>query len=157
MASVNDSSGGDFNGKVGGLVYYKVGGKTYVRQAPSKRTKAQMEKETVPQKLNRSKMTLTQRHLKSLKYSIAFGFQNCTVGARRPFHACVSYTFNNSFIADGPNYAIDPSLIKMSKGILLPPQNPKAEKTANGFMITWKSNAHISNAKPIGQSLFGHP
>ncbi|MCS4436303.1 DUF6266 family protein [Aquiflexum gelatinilyticum] len=148
MASVNDSPAGDLNGKVGGLVYYKVGGKTYVRQAPSKQTKAQKKKTPPLKLLYQSKMTLTQRHLKSLKSPIAFGFQNLAVGARRPFHACVSYTLNNSFIADGPKFAIDPSLIKVSRGPLLPPLNAKAEKVDNGFYITWQSNAHFSNAKP---------
>ncbi|WP_113922178.1 DUF6266 family protein [Cognataquiflexum aquatile] len=148
MASVNDSSGGTFNGKVGGLVYYQVGGKTYVRQAPPKQTKAKKEKTSELKMLYQSKMTLTQRHLKSLKGAIAFGFQNEAVGARRPFHACVSYTLNNSFIADGKYFALDPSLLKISRGNLLPPQNPKAEKTNDGILVTWDNNSYVSNSKP---------
>jgi hypothetical protein len=148
MASVNDSPGGTFNGKVGGLVYYNVGGKTYVRQAPSKQSKAKKEKATELQKLNRTKMTLTQSHLKSLTRAIGFGFQNHVVGAKRPFHACVSYTLNNAFIADGKNFAVDPSLFKISRGNLLPPQNPKAEKTGEGILISWQNNSYKSNAKP---------
>jgi hypothetical protein len=148
MASVNDSPGGTFNGKVGGLVYYNVGGKTYVRQAPSKQSKSKKEKETDLQKLNRSKMTLTQRHLKSLTRAIAFGFQNHVVGAKRPFHACVSYTLLNAFIAEDKFYTLDPSLFKISKGNLLPPQHAKAEKTGDGILITWQNNSHVSNSKP---------
>jgi hypothetical protein len=148
MASVNDSPGGTFNGKVGGLVYYQVGGKTYVRQAPSKQSKAKKEKETDLQQLNRSKMTLTQRHLKSLKYSIAFGFQNLTEGAKRPFHACVSYTLLNAFISEDKYFVLDPSLFKISKGNLLPPQHAKAKKTDQGVLITWQNNSHVSNSKP---------
>jgi len=148
MARVNDSSGGEFNGKVGGLVYYQVEGKTYVRQAPPKQTKAKKKKTSPLRRLYQSKMTLTQSHLKSLTRAIAFGFQNLAVGARRPFHACVSYTLNNSFIADGPNFAIDPALIKVSLGPLLPPINAIAEKLEHGINITWQSNAHISKAKP---------
>lgn len=148
MARVNGSSGGDFNGKVGGLVYYQVGGKTYVRQAPSKQSKAKKEKATDLQKLNRSKMTLTQSHLKSLTRAIAFGFQNHVVGAKRPFHACVSYTLLNAFIANGDDFALDPSLFKICRGNLLPPQNPKAEKTDKGILITWQNNSYKSNSKP---------
>ncbi|MCH6233627.1 DUF6266 family protein [Cognataquiflexum rubidum] len=148
MARVNDSSGGEFNGKVGGLVYYQVEGKTYVRQAPPKQTKAKKKKTSPLRRLYQSKMTLTQSHLKSLTRAIAFGFQNFAEGARRPFHACVSYTLNNAFIADGPNFAIDPALIKVSLGPLLPPINAIAEKLDHGIYITWQSNAHISNAKP---------
>lgn len=148
MASVDDSQGGKFNGKVGGLVYYQVGGKTYVRQAPSKQTKTQKEKETDLQKLNRSKMTLTQRHLKSLKGAIAFGFHNLVDGAKSPFNACVGYTLKNTFIADGKFFALDPSLFKITRGNLLPPQKPKAEKTGEGMLITWHHNSHVSNSKP---------
>lgn len=148
MASVNDSSGGKFNGKVGGLVYYQVGGKTYVRQAPSKQSKAKKKKASPTQKLNRSKMTLAQSHLKSMKEAIAFGFQNFADGGTLPYHVCVSYTLINAFIEDGPNYALDPALIKVSKGILFPPIHAKAEKVNNGINITWQSNGDVSNAKP---------
>lgn len=148
MARVNGSSGGDFNGKVSGLVYYQVGGKTYVRQAPPKQTKAKKQKTSELKMLYWSKMRLTQSHLKSLTQAIAFGFQNYADGAGRPFHACVSYTLSDSFIAEGKNFAIDPSLFKISKGNLLPPLNPKAEKTGDGILITWENNSYISNSKP---------
>jgi hypothetical protein len=152
MASVNDSSGGTFNGKVGGLVYYQVGGKTYVRQAPPKQTKAKKQKTSELKMLYQSKMTLTQRHLKSLTGAIAFGYQNKAVGARRPFHACVSYTLKNSFLADGKYFALDPSLFKISRGNLLPPQNPKAERIDNGILVTWDNNSHVSNSKPCDKA-----
>ena len=148
MASVNDSSGGTFNGKVGGLVYYQVGGKTYVRQAPPKQTKAKKEKTSELKMLYQSKMTLTQRHLKSLTTAIAFGFQNYAVGAKRPFHACVSYTLLNGFLEDGKSFALDPSLFKISRGNLLQPHNPKAEKTEDGILVTWDNNSYVSNSKP---------
>ncbi|MCL6258062.1 DUF6266 family protein [Aquiflexum sp. TKW24L] len=148
MASVNDSSGGKFKGKVGGLVYYQVGGKTYVRQAPPKQTKAKKQKTSELRMLYQSKMTLTQSHLKSLTGAIAFGFQNFADGAKRPFHVCVSYTLYNAFVSEGRNFALDPSLFKISRGNLLPPQDPKAEKTGDGILITWHNNSYVSNSKP---------
>ncbi|WP_194972659.1 DUF6266 family protein [Aquiflexum lacus] len=148
MAKVIESTAGIFNGKIGGIVYYQVGGKTYVRKAPPKQTKAQKKNVSPLKKLYQNKMTLTQSYLKPLTKAIAFGFQEFENGARRPFHACVSYTLNNCFVSDGLKFAIDPSLFKISQGSLLPPENAKAEKVEDGIEISWNNDSQTSNAKP---------
>ncbi|WP_373497520.1 DUF6266 family protein [Aquiflexum sp.] len=148
MAKVIESTAGIFNGKIGGIVYYQVGGKTYARKAPPKQSKAQKKNVSPLKKIYQNKMALTQNYLKPLTKAIAFGFQEFENGARRPFHACVSYTLNNCFVPDGVEFAIDPSLFKVSHGSLLPPENAKAEKVGVGFKLTWNNNSQTSNAKP---------
>ena len=148
MAKVIESTAGIFNGKIGGIVYYQVGGKTYARKAPPKQNKAQKRNVSPLKKLYQNKMALTQNYLKPLTKAIAFGFQEFENGARRPFHACVSYTLNNCFSIKEKGFFIDPALFKISHGSLLPPENAHAEKEGDGIKITWNNNSHTSNAKP---------
>ncbi|SEF67220.1 DUF6266 family protein [Algoriphagus boritolerans] len=90
---------------------------------------------------------MVQKYLKTLRRAIAFGYQEYTVGASLPYHACVSYTRKNCFALDGKDYRIDPALIKVSRGSLMPPEDAKAEKVAEGIMFSWRNNSHISSAK----------
>ncbi|WP_194776880.1 DUF6266 family protein [Pararhodonellum marinum] len=152
MAKVIHSPGGTFNGKVGNLVFYQVGGQTYFRKAPSKQTKAQKQKVSPLKKISQDKMGMTQRYLKPLIKVIAFGFQEFEAGARRAYHACVSHTKAHCFVQETDAFYIDPALFKVSKGSLMPPQNASAEKAAEGITFTWKDNSWISSAKPFDKA-----
>lgn len=151
MAKVIDSPSGTLNGKIGGLVYYQIDGKTYVRKAPPKQTKSQKKKVSRLKKLSQDKMAMTQRYLKPLTKVIAFGYQEFANGARRPYHACVSYTKSHCFVHDVEGFYIDSALVKMSRGSLFPPDEAKAEITGDGIKITWSDNSWRSSARPFDQ------
>ncbi|MBN7813011.1 hypothetical protein J0A68_18790 [Algoriphagus sp. H41] len=87
-------------------------------------------------------------YLKGLTQVIRFGFQGEANGARHAYHACVSFTRMNCFSLTGQEYQIDPALFKISRGTLMGPENPKAERTSEGVMFTWKDNSWTSSAKP---------
>lgn len=97
-------------------------------------------------------MSMTQQYLKGLTKVIAFGFQEFKEGARRPYHACVSYTKTHCFSFEGQNFFIDPALFKMSRGSLMPAVEAMAVKTAEGVLISWEDNSWQSSAKPTDQS-----
>lgn len=91
---------------------------------------------------------MVQKYLKTLSRAIAFGYQEHTVGASLPYHACASYTRKNCFALDGEDYRIDPALIKVSRGSLMLPEDAKAQKVEAGILFTWRNNSWISSAKP---------
>lgn len=148
MAKVIDALTRHFRGKIGELVFYQVGGETYVRKAPPKQSKRQKQNVSQLKKHSQDKMAMTQKFLKVLTQAIAFGYQEFKVGARRPYHACVSYTKAHCFIPEGDSFKIDPSLFKISRGSLLPPENASVVKMEGGLEFRWNDNSWISSAKP---------
>ncbi|EOZ91944.1 hypothetical protein A33Q_4037 [Indibacter alkaliphilus LW1] len=159
MGRVRGTLASAIEGRVGNLIFYKVDGVTYVRSAPGKQSKAKKRKVSPLKKMSQDKMALTQQYLKGLTKVIAFGYQEFAEGAKRPYHACVSYTKTHCFSFKGQEFHIDPALIKMSRGSLMPAIESKAERTSEGILIFWEDNSWQSSAKPTDRSflVLHHP
>ena len=98
--------------------------------------------------MSQDKMAMTQRFLRPLTRIIAFGYQEQAEGARRPYHAAVSYTKAHCFVQEKKGFYIDPSLFKVSRGSLSPPDAAEAAKTEKGIELSWSDNSWISSARP---------
>lgn len=150
MAKVANTLLNGIQGTMGDMIFYQINGVTYTRRRPNKRTSAQKKrmKKTELNERSQGMFTMVQKYLKTLRRAIAFGYQEHTVGASLPYHACVSYTRKNCFALEGEGYRIDPALIKVSRGSLMIPEDAKAEKVKKGIRFTWRNNSGISSAKP---------
>ncbi len=150
MAKVANTLLNGIQGTMGDMIFYQINGVTYTRRRPNKRTNAQKKrmKKTALNERSQGMFTMVQKYLKTLRRAIAFGYQEHTLGASLPYHACVSYTRKNCFAFDGEEYRIDPALIKVSRGSLMPPEDAKVEKVEEGLLFSWMNNAWISSAKP---------
>ncbi|WP_425635851.1 DUF6266 family protein [Algoriphagus yeomjeoni] len=150
MARITNSILEGLSGSVGELVFYKVGGKTYSRRKPGKQSKTTKAKTSTRKRNSQSVSTQTQKFLKNITHILRFGYQNHENGASRPYHAAVSYTMKNSFKFEGTTASkvLDISLVKVSRGSLLGPQDPKVERVAEGIKFTWKDNSWQSAATP---------
>lgn len=159
MGRVRGTLASAIEGRVGNLIFYKVDGVTYVRSAPGKQSKAKKRKVSPLKKMSQDKMGMTQQYLKGLTKVIAFGYQEFAEGARRPYHACVSFTKTHCFSFNGQDFHIDPALIKMSRGSLMPANKAKAERTEKGIWVSWEDNSWQSSAKPKDRSflVLHHP
>jgi hypothetical protein len=154
MARVANTLLNGIQGTMGDMIFYQINGVTYTRRKPGRRTNAQKKrmKKSPLNERSQGMFAMVQQYLKTLRRAIAFGYQEHTVGASLPYHACVSYTRKNCFALDGRDYRIDPALIKVSCGSLMPPEGAKAEKVGEGILFTWRNNSWISSARPWDQA-----
>lgn len=138
MAKVANTLLNGIQGTMGDMIFYQINGVTYTRRKPGKRTNAQKKrmKKSPLNERSQGMFSMVQTYLKILRRAIAFGYQEHTVGASLPYHACVSYTRKNCFALDGRDYRIDPALIKVSRGSLMAPADAKAEKVGDGIQFT---------------------
>ncbi|MFC5625660.1 DUF6266 family protein [Algoriphagus winogradskyi] len=150
MARITNSILEGLSGSVGELVFYKVGGKTYSRRKPGKQSKTTKAKTSERKRNSQSVTTQTQKFLKNIAHVLRFGYQNFENGASRPYHAAVSYTMKNSFKFEGTTASkmLDISLVKVSRGSLLGPQDPKVERVPEGIKFTWTDNSWQAAATP---------
>lgn len=150
MARVISSFLEGVSGSIGELVIYKVGGKTYIRKKPGKQSKATKAKTSERNRHSQSVNTQTHRFLKNITPILRFGYQNYEDGARKAYHAAVSYTMKNSFKfeANAASKVLDISLVKVSRGNLLGPQEPKVERVPEGVKFSWEDNSWQASASP---------
>lgn len=150
MARITNSTQEGLSGSLGDLVFYKVGGKTYARKKPGKQSKSTKARTSERKRRSQSVNTQAVRFLKNITHILRFGYQNHENGASRPYHAAVSYTMRNSFKFEGKSASkvLDISLVKVSRGSLLGPQSPKAERVPEGVKFTWTDNSWQAAAKP---------
>ena len=148
MARITNSILEGLSGSVGDLTFYKIGGKTYTRRKPGKQSKSTKAKTSEIKRRSQSVNTQSVRFLKNITHILKFGYQNHENGARRAYHAAVSYTNKNSFKFEGNSKILDISLVKVSLGNLLGPQNAKAERVTDGIKFTWTDNSEQASSKP---------
>lgn len=151
MARITNSLLEGISGSLGNLVFYQVGGKTYSRSKPGKQSKATKAKTSFTKRQSQSVNKQTHDFLKRITHILRFGYQNYSDGARRPYHAAVSYTSKNSFRFEGDKKVLDISLVKVSRGSLLGPQDPKVQRVEGGIEFSWTDNSWQSAAKPSDQ------
>ncbi|MDF2156242.1 DUF6266 family protein [Algoriphagus sp. CAU 1675] len=152
MARVTNSILEGMRGKIGDIVIYKIGGKTYSRRAPSKQSKNTKKKTSELKRLSQSVNTQTHAFLKNYTHLLRFGYQELADGGSRPYHAAVSHTSKNSFVFQNGKKVLDLSLVKLSKGSLTGAQNAKAERNPEGILFSWENNSWIASAKPSDQA-----
>jgi hypothetical protein len=151
MGRVTNSLLQALSGNLGDVVFYQVGGKTYTRRRPGKQSKATKAKTSQLKRQSQSVMSQTHAFLKNLTHILRFGYQNHIDGASRPYHAAVSYTTKNSFKFEGNAKVLDISLVKLSRGTLLGPQEPRAERIPGGVEFTWTDNSEQGSSKSSDQ------
>jgi hypothetical protein len=151
MGRVTNSLLQALSGNLGDVVFYQVGGKTYTRRRPGKQSKATKAKTSQLKRQSQSVMSQTHAFLKNITHILRFGYQNHIDGASRPYHAAVSYTSKNSFKFEENAKILDISLVKVSRGTLLGPQDARAERIPGGVEFTWTDNSEQASSKPSDQ------
>ncbi len=152
MARITNSILEGLSGSVGDLVFYKVGGKTYSRRKPGKQSNATKAKTSPSKRRSQSVMNQTHAFLRNIAHILRFGYQTHTDGASRPYHAAVSYTSKNCFKEEGKSKVLDISLVKVSLGSLMGPQDPKAVRVEGGVEFSWTDNSGQGSAKESDRS-----
>lgn len=147
MARITNPILKGLSGSIGELVFYEVDGKTYSRRKPGKQSKATKARTSDAKRRSQSVISQTQAFLRNIAHILRFGYQTHKNGASRPYHAAVSYTSKNCFKEEEDLKVLDISLVKVSRGSLMGPQDPKAVRVSDGVEFSWTDNSGQGSAK----------
>ncbi|WP_186755938.1 DUF6266 family protein [Echinicola salinicaeni] len=134
-------------GKVGGVVFYVVDGKTYVRQHIDE---PKISEPTPLQQVYRNKFGMASHFLRPLKIPIEFGFQAFRKGMRTGMNVAMGYTVKNAFYGGGVDpLQLIPAQVKLSMGSLTGARNAQ---------VSWVDDEQVSFSweNNIGEGSAGH-
>ncbi|MBE0637027.1 MAG: hypothetical protein IH598_00730 [Bacteroidales bacterium] len=130
MARANTGILGDFSGRIGNIVVYKLNGKTVMRMRPS----GSKKKATPGQQQSRDDFSHVMKYMQRLKDVVNTGFYDVTEG-RFAFHSALSANLNAYRLAGKPASA---EWLKISEGDRSGAQEVQLEQFEDGtFKITW--------------------
>ncbi|MBN2615246.1 MAG: hypothetical protein JXR71_06090 [Bacteroidales bacterium] len=130
MARSDASILGDFTGRIGNIIVYKLNGKTVMRIRPN----TTKRKPTPRQKQSRDDFTLVMRYMGSLKRVINTGFYDVTEG-RFAYHSALSTNLKAYKAAGRPEGA---EWLKLSEGNRAGAEDLQLEVLENNkFRISW--------------------
>lgn len=137
--AITNNSFGDFHGKLGNLVSYKLNGKTVVRHI------GKSKKAPTPAQLAvRQKMALVINFLRPALAFVNAGFELETAGTdKNPHNAAVSYNVKNAMQGSYPDMSVDYTKVLVSKGPLEPALTPAISLTGSLSTFTWAVNADM--------------
>lgn len=131
-----------FSGKLGDVVGYRMNGKNYIRKAPVCKKREPSKKQLEQQ----AKFMFVGRFVHSMNSLLNKTCQDSykkMSGANHVF----SYTFHNLVKGMYPNYVLDYSQARISKGSLQNAVNPSVNSSIPGFIhFSWLSNCHSEMA-----------
>lgn len=137
--ATSDNIYGNFYGKLGNLVSYKLKGRTVVRHI-GKSTKAP----SLAQLAIRQKMAIVIRFLRPALAFVNAGFEFEVTGtAKNPHNEAVSVNVKSALQGTYPHISLDYSKVLLSKGLLAPAILPAVSLTGTLLRFTWAVDADM--------------
>lgn len=137
-------------GKLGNLVFYTLNGKTVVRSRPT-HTHKNKKNPSPLQLIQREKLTTINAFLKPIKLALDFGYQEFLTQSKKGIHWAYS-EINTKGYNHTREPKIDPAYLRISKGALLGPEKSKAEREANGIVVSWVNNSAEGKAQSTDEA-----
>lgn len=123
-------------GKVGGLVFYQMNGKTIIRKRPQKLNKKQSPR----QAYQRKAFALGQRFLTPIKEELNFTFQTQHGQLKKGIHEVLSQVLHSAISNHKGSPVLEPKEVLISRGQLDGVRNGNLEKLTEGnYRLTWDS------------------
>lgn len=142
MAVASNGPNGPHRGRIGNIVYYMLNGKNVSRNIGK-----YVDPNTEKQKTVRSKTKICSNLFKKINDFIYYGFSvEAKDNDKNAFNLAVAYNKSNMFIGDFPDFKIAYDLLIVSKGNLLPAQNPQVTQTETGLSFTWDTDPKMAYA-----------
>jgi hypothetical protein len=142
MARINNlfDSG---QGKLGNLIFYKVGDQHYVRT----RAEHFHDRKSPAQLAQRQRMQVMNRFLGHFRdlFRITFAGEAGGPGAMQ---AAQSYNMRNALAGEYPDISVDKSKVLLSQGPLPVPVNVTATQQPEGVLIEWENSADAASHHP---------
>jgi len=136
-----DGAFGDFQGRMGNMVFYKLNGKTVGR------TIGKVETFTENQKEVHERTSLISPLLNPLMDFIRIGFKNTPKPWGWDFYS-VATSLNKPGAIKGkyPDLEINYEKLILSKGDIAPPKNPKVQLNGNSLQFSWDPDTDANHA-----------
>lgn len=132
MAIIN---GGRLQGKVGSLIYYTRGGKTYARAVPKSSTKPPTE----AQLAQRRRMKVAMQFLSPLTPVLEITYRSASGRLNKTgLNMAVAQALSCAMAGQYPDFYIDPSLVQVSRGTIQTLRRVSLQlDTAGIFTLQW--------------------
>ncbi|WP_432712090.1 DUF6266 family protein [Pedobacter sp.] len=140
MGTLKNGVFGGVNGSVANLVSYQLNGQHVIRSKPQPKKKQPSRK----QYTNQGKWKLTTTFIKGMDGFAKPGLSPFAKGTTLNWHN-LAMKFNRLHAVKGnyPDLEIDYSKVVLSKGPLLPAENPAAQWVEHGLKITWDKDSTL--------------
>jgi hypothetical protein len=149
MAKYKNGILGAFSGKVGPIVGASWRGIDYMRTYTSKIKNPN----TLPQKEQRSKMSIISKFVKPIRPLLNIGWRLRAINMT-PSNAATQYLISNAIMGDYPNFSLNPEKILISSGTLMSAKDAKAIEEADcKIKFTWDDNSGTGTADPTDLAL----
>lgn len=125
------------SGKIGPVVVYEMYGNTYIRSKPS----GYNDRKSTPQLIQRQKMTLVNRFLKSFSKLIKITFAHEAKG-RSAFSAAKSFNLKKAIDGTYPDQFINPEKAVLSTGTIILPDHIQMTQQEQGLLFEWDPPYH---------------
>ena len=145
--AILDGAFGDFNGRMGNMVFYKLHGKTVGRMI------GKVEAYTDKQKEVHLRTAVLSPVLEPLNDFIRIGFKNTPRKKPSWNFYNVAMSLNNPRAITGkyPNLEINFEKIILSKGAIPAPKNPRVLLAGNTLEFTWDPDVNADGADRLDQ------
>jgi hypothetical protein len=133
MGKFEDGIFGNFKGRIGNLVSYKLRGKNVTRRIGITNKPPTLKQLTVRQGIK-----VTADFLKPTLAFVNVGFELAVAGTdRHPHNEATAYNYKHALQGVYPNVSMDYSKVRLSQGELEAPIDPAASLTGNLLELTW--------------------
>ncbi|SMC63166.1 DUF6266 family protein [Pedobacter nyackensis] len=140
MAIAKNGPHGEHCGRIGNVVYYMLNGKLVSRKI-GRSTKPP----TLSQLSSRLETKICSEFISRIQDVINIGFGIEMQGTdKNAFNLAVAYNKKNMFSGVYPDFKINYDLLILSKGILMPAQNPQVLQTEAGIQYTWDTDLKMA-------------
>lgn len=143
MGKIEQGILGGFSGKVGNVIGSSWRGIDYMRS----RSRRRKSSNTPQQLAQRARFTVGFRFIESMKDLINLGYKDYAY-KMTPSNSALAYLLKNAITGVDPDFKVDYSLAKISRGNLPNVLAPAAEAgTDNTVLFNWSNNSGIGKAK----------
>ncbi len=134
-------------GKLGNLVFYKVGGKGRVRT----RAEHFRDRKSPAQLAQRQRLQVVNGFLKPFREAIRITFAGEALG-RTAFQAAQSHIMRNALVGEYPDIYVDKSKALLSRGTIPLPVSASVKSHPEGLLVEW-GNGEEAVGKAAGDTL----
>ena len=144
MAQIKQGALGKVSGKIGNISFSTWKEKTVVKERPSKSKKPASKKQLE----QRAKMATGNQFMRTIKEVLTLCYRDLTV-KMTGYNAAVRHLLKNAISGEYPDYSIDYSQVRISRGEIRQVFKPTASSAkADTITVTWTTDSGVGKSRP---------
>ena len=134
MAVITEGINGPVSGRLGNVVFYRVGGQNRARSLP--RVTKRKRKPSPEQAAQRARFKLMQEWLRPVRRLVRIGFGSYAP-PKTGHNVAMSHNMRHAIIDTDGTFSVDPAAFRFSVGPLTPPVNADVYLEGGALHFTW--------------------